>query len=132
MGKGYLNAETAALAGQPSGNAVELDRWSALGIAGDLDFSPPDSPSALQRLHGLVYRLLGGNSSGGVPSGVGAGGEIRALPLGKEAEHCLLAPVCEQLPHAFQVYQVDSDSNHRHRWAHQSSANPCNGGGTGR
>jgi hypothetical protein len=38
----------------------------------------------------------------------------------------------EQLPYAFQVYQIDSDSNHGHRWPHQNSANPRNGEGTGR
>ena len=75
---------------------------------------------------------IGRDAGRGMTGGVGPTPQVFALPVGEEFGHGVLALIGEKGPDPLQINQIDPNSDHGHRCAHQNSAKLRSGTGTGR
>src|SRR3954451_2210093 len=132
MGQGYPDSKSATCLREPGSQTVQPYFRPAIPVARNLDLPPPHSSCPRQRLHGLVDRLLRGNSRGGVSGGIGSRAKIFPLLIGEKAVHRMVAFVGEKSPDTIEIDQVDTHTDDTHSRFHQNSATPLSMSGTGR
>jgi hypothetical protein len=132
VGERDLDPKSSPLLRHASGQTVQLDRGAPFRVAGNPYFSPSHSPGPRQSLHRFIDRLLGRDPGSGMTGGVRAGPQVFTLAVGEEFGHGVVALIGQKRPDPLQIDQIDPNSHYRHRCAHQNSARPCRGPGTGR
>ena len=132
MSERDLDSKAALLLRDSRRQPVKADGGPSFAVARHFDLPPAHAPRSREGLHRLVHSLLGGDSGGRMPSGIGASGEVLPFTVRKEPGHGVLPFVGQEGPDSLQIYKVNAHANNRHRRAHQNSATPRNGAGTAR